>query len=238
MCVYTYIIYCIGSCVYRACLIQNVTASLWIHLNWVNHRVCVWVCLCVVVTRHGERTTTSWNRTQLCRAKAKKACLIQNQTKSHTLNNITTEKPGGNRRSYPPWVESRHPRGPVSPYRSSRAGRAPNEWRSRLFKPCFSTCSSGALHVLNWPGPGCHNIQNATSHNIVTLATIVERKIDQKLKSSLINTKVTIHKQYSTAIVKQNVIFLCALVLWPMFKLKLTLTGLCRTAFMFVPKTT
>ena len=34
----------------------------------------------VVVTRHGERTTTSQNRTQLRWPKAKKACLIQNRT--------------------------------------------------------------------------------------------------------------------------------------------------------------
>ena len=34
----------------------------------------------IVVIRHGERTTTSRNRTQLCWAKAKKVCLIQNQT--------------------------------------------------------------------------------------------------------------------------------------------------------------
>jgi hypothetical protein len=43
------------------------------------------------------------------------------------------------------------PRGPVSPCPSHMAERALIEWRSRLFKPCFSTCSSGALHLVNWP---------------------------------------------------------------------------------------
>ena len=152
MCVYigTFVYVCVCMCTYL----------------YVCLRMCTCIYICVVVTRHGERTTTSRNRTQLCWAKAKKACLIQNQTKSHTLNNAATKNPGRNQRSYPPWVESRHPQGPVSPYRCSRAGRSPNEWRSRLFKPCFSTCSSGALHVLNWPGQSCHNIYIERTGNL------------------------------------------------------------------------
>ena len=43
------------------------------------------------------------------------------------------------------------PRKPVSPCPSHMAERALIEWRSRLFKPCFSICSSGALHLVNWP---------------------------------------------------------------------------------------
>ena len=68
----------------------------------------------------------------------------------------------------------RHPRGPVSLDRSNMAGRAPNEGRSRLFKPCYSTCSSGALHLLNWPGLGCHNTSTFLELNSSCIGPILK----------------------------------------------------------------
>ena len=92
-------------------------------------------------------------------AKTKKACFIPNSNiKSLAEETQKNVKPGRNQQSHPSWVESPSPTRTGLSYRSHMAGRAPNEWRSRLFKPCFSTCSSGALHFLNWPGPGCHKL--------------------------------------------------------------------------------
>ena len=89
--------------------------------------------------------------------KTKKACFIPNSNiKSLAEETQKNVKPGRNQQSHLSWVESPSPTRTGLSYRSHMAGGAPNEWRSRLFKPCFSTCPSGALHLLKWPGPGCH----------------------------------------------------------------------------------
>ena len=118
-----------------------------------------------VATRHVERTTSSLtisreNRTGMFYSKLKhKVSRLRNTKNVKTWEELTVS-------SFVGGIPVTHE--DVSPYRSNMAGRAPNEWRSRLFKPCFSTCSSGALHLLNWPGPGCHNTHTQIYKNIYT----------------------------------------------------------------------